>query len=109
MFGLAQLMQRMPRERQGGLMAQQPQQQQQQPMGQPMGGSAGLFDQYMQQLWQQRYAPPMMQGSPWQSFGGFMGFAPPKMTPISQRGNQQQQQPRPMQPDGGWMPGEGGA
>jgi hypothetical protein len=46
-----------------------------------MGGSQGLFNAYMQQLFRQKYAPQPMQGGV-QNMGGFMGFASPKMSPI---------------------------
>jgi len=44
-----------------------------------MSPSQGLFQLYMQQLFRQKYAPPMMQGSPLQNFGGFYGFGSPTM------------------------------
>jgi hypothetical protein len=52
-------------------------------MGQPgmMGGSQGLFNAYMQQLFKQKYAPQPMQGGV-QNMGGFFGFGSPKMNPI---------------------------
>jgi hypothetical protein len=54
-------------------------------MGMPqmgnMGGSQGLFNLYMSQLFNRKYAPPPMQGGV-QNMGGFMGFASPKMSPI---------------------------
>jgi hypothetical protein len=53
-------------------------------MGMPqMGnmGSQGLFNLYMSQLFNRKYAPPPMQGGV-QNMGGFMGFASPKMGSI---------------------------
>jgi hypothetical protein len=51
-------------------------------MGMPqMGGSQGLFNAYMQQLFKQKYAPQPMQGGV-QNMGGFFGFGSPKMNPI---------------------------
>jgi hypothetical protein len=61
-------------------------------MNNPGMGSQGLFSQYMSQLFNQKYAPPMMQGSPLQSYGGFFGFGAPKLSPLQQR---QQPQPGP--------------
>ncbi len=65
-------------------MPQQPQQ------GGLMGGSQGLFNLYMSQLFNQKYAPPMMQGSPLQSYGGFFGFGSPKMNPVQAPARPQQ-------------------
>jgi hypothetical protein len=51
-------------------------------MGMSQPGSQGMFSQYMSQLFNQKYAPPMMKGSPLQNYGGFFGFGAPKMSPI---------------------------
>lgn len=57
-----------------------------QPPSQPSGlfngyqsPSQGIFQAYMNQIFNQKYAPPMMQGSPLQNFGGFYGFGSPLM------------------------------
>ena len=55
-------------------------------------GSQGLFEQYMQNLFKQKYAPQQMQGGV-QNFGGFMGFGSPQMAPLQQRAPGQAQQP----------------
>jgi hypothetical protein len=52
-------------------------------MGMSQPGSQGMFSQYMSQLFNQKYAPPMMQGSPLQNYGGYFGFGAPRMSPIS--------------------------
>jgi hypothetical protein len=44
-------------------------------------GSQGLFNAYMAQLFNRKYAPPQMPGGV-QNMGGFMGFGSPKMSPI---------------------------
>jgi hypothetical protein len=64
---------------------QQAQQMPQMGMNRPgmgMGqGAQGLFNLYMSQLFNRKYAPPPMQGGV-QNMGGFMGFASPKMGSI---------------------------
>lgn len=45
--------------------------------------SAGLFDQYQQGQFGQRYTPPMMGSRGVQNQGGFMGFNSPAMTPVT--------------------------
>ncbi len=73
--------------------------QRQMAMGQPNMGAQGLFNAYMQNIFQQRYAPPPMQGGV-QNMGGFYGFGAPKMNPI-----QAPQQPGIFQPPQGAGPG----
>jgi hypothetical protein len=65
-------------------------------------GSQGLFNAYMAQLFNRRYAPPPMQGGV-QNMGGFMGFASPKMSPIQgpQQGGLMSQGPAPGSPQYG--------
>ncbi len=70
-------------------------------------GSQGMFGQYMSQLFNQKYAPPMMQGSPLQNYGGFFGFGSPKMNPLQQAAPQQPTAPgRSPQNDPGMSWGE---
>ena len=81
--------------------AQQAAYQQQQPPMQPPGqGMQGyqspiqsLFQQYMQNIFKQKYAPQMTPGSPLQNYGGFMGFASPNM-PMMRPQSQYQPSPQ---------------
>ena len=55
--------------------------------GQPnyQSPSQGLFQMYMQQLFNQKYAPPVIPGSPGSisQFNGYRGFGSPAMTPVA--------------------------
>jgi hypothetical protein len=68
-----------------------------------MGGSPsmGLFQSYMQNLFNQRYAPPVIPGAQGsiQQFGGFRGFGAPSM-PIPQQQAPQQPMFDPRNPPG---------
>lgn len=52
--------------------------------GQQMGTSPtqNLFEQYMKTLFNRKYSPPMMQGSPLQNYGGYFGFSSPQMPAV---------------------------
>lgn len=67
-----------------------------------MPGSAGLFDQYMQGGFAQRYTPQPMGN--YRSFGGYMGFGGPKMPTLPQA----QVPPWVQQVIGGGLAGSGG-
>jgi hypothetical protein len=71
--------------------------------GMGMGqGAQGLFNLYMSQLFNRKYAPPPMQGGV-QNMGGFMGFASPKMGSVQgpQQGGLMSQGPSPGSPQYG--------
>lgn len=63
----------------------------------------GLFQLYMQDLFRQKYAPPVMPGGV-QQFGGFRGFGSPAMPQLSRP----QPQPTAQFPTVGPEPGSPG-